>query len=97
MYNVMYKDGDYLMSDLVRKQFYITRSQDRQLKEKAKEYGMSEAELVRKALDLQISKISLPREPAAVWKKEVEFIKELMGKGTVRGQRNWKRDDLYDV
>ena len=93
----MYKDGEYLMSDLVRKQLYITRTQDRQLKEKAKEYGMSEAELVRKALDLHISKVSFSREPAAAWKKEVEFIKELMGKGTVRGQRNWKRDDLYDV
>lgn len=84
------------MSDLVRKQLYITKSQDLQLKKKAKEYGMKEAELVRQALDLQLNKVGLSKQPAAAWKLELQFIDERMHKGYVKGGRNWRRDDLYE-
>lgn len=36
---------------MVRKQLYITEQQDRALKQQAKALGVSEAELVRRALD----------------------------------------------
>lgn len=36
---------------MVRKQLYITREQDRALKQRAREQGASEAEVVREALD----------------------------------------------
>ncbi len=84
------------MSDLVRKQLYITKSQDLQLKEKAKEYGMKEAELVRQALDLQLNKVGLSKQPAAAWKLELQFIDERTRKGYAEGRRNWRRDDLYE-
>ena len=36
---------------MIRKQLYITREQDRALKRQARALGVSEAELVRRALD----------------------------------------------
>ena len=84
------------MGDLVRKQMYITKAQDLHLKEKAKEYGMKEAELVRQALDLQLNKVGLAKQPASVWKLELQFIDERMRKGQSKGVRNWRRDDLYE-
>jgi sensor domain CHASE-containing protein len=84
------------MSDLVRKQFYITKTQDMLLKEKTKELEMTEAELVRQALNAQLEKIRFTRQPFPVWQEEREFIKELMNKGYIKGGRNWKRDDLHD-
>ncbi|MDW7651222.1 MAG: hypothetical protein SCK29_11720 [Bacillota bacterium] len=84
------------MSDMVRKQLYITKSQEMYLKEKAKELGITEAEMVRQALDAQLQKVGFVKEPLAVWAEEAEFIKELMDQGYVKGKRNWKRDDLYE-
>ena len=85
------------MSDLVRKQLYITRLQDMQLKERAKEYGVTEAELVRKALDLQLNRVGFSKEPVSTWQKELAFVEEWINKGRVKGLRSWKRDDLYEV
>lgn len=30
------------------------------------------------------------------WKQENEFIRKLMEKGTMRGKRKWRREDLYE-
>jgi len=30
------------------------------------------------------------------WKEEKEFIRKLMEKGTMKGKRKWKREDLYE-
>ena len=30
------------------------------------------------------------------WKEEKEFIRKLMEKGTMRGKRKWRREDLYE-
>lgn len=84
------------MSDLIRKQFYVTKNQDLLLKEKAKKLGITEAELVRQSLDAQLEKIGFPRQPVEVWQKEREFITELMAKGYKNSKREWKREDLYD-
>ncbi|MBS4029829.1 MAG: hypothetical protein KGZ63_11315 [Clostridiales bacterium] len=84
------------MSDMVRKQLYITKSQELYLKEKAKELGVTEAELVRDALDLQLKCIGFVKDPLSVWEEESAFINSLMGKGDLQGKRDWKRDDLYE-
>lgn len=85
------------MSELVRKQVYITRAQENLLKKKAAEMGVTEAELVREALDNQTYHIGYPRRSAEKWQDEVQFIQSRMtGKQDSRNQRTWKRDDLYD-
>ena len=30
------------------------------------------------------------------WKEEKEFIRKLMEKGTMKGKRKWRREDLYE-
>lgn len=42
--------------ELIRKQTYITPAQDRAVKRLAQEQGTTEAEILRKALDLLLSK-----------------------------------------
>ncbi len=83
------------MSDLVRKQVYITRAQENLLKKKAAQLGVSEAELVREALDRQVYKVSYPRHSAEKWQKELQFIQGRIAGDDSRSQRTWKRDDLY--
>lgn len=85
------------MSDLIRKQFYITREQDSLLKSKAKEFGLKEAEIVREALDSQISQLKFFKDPLKIWEQEIEFIEGLKeGKRTTSIGRTWKREDLYE-
>lgn len=85
------------MSDLVRKQVYITRAQENLLKKKAAEMGVTEAELVREALDNQTYNIGYPRRSVEKWQDEVQFIRSRMtGKQDSRTQRTWKRDDLHE-
>jgi hypothetical protein len=84
------------MPNKIRKQIYIDPEQERLLKWSAKRTGLSQAEIIRKALDRGIVAIpsSLPRTD--VWKTEVAFIKKWMKKGHVRGGRTWARDDLHE-
>lgn len=85
------------MSDLVRKQFYITKSQEKLLKKKAAEMGVTEAELIREALDSQAYTIGYPRRSAEKWQEECTFIKDRMTiKELSHTQRAWKREELYD-
>lgn len=63
------------MSDLVRKQIYITREQENILKSKSARLGMSEAEIIRDALDRYVHKVSFPRRSAERWQVEKAFIR----------------------
>ena len=53
--------------ELIRKQTYITRAQDRALKRLAQQQGTTEAEILRKALDQFLTKEGLagPEDPFA--------------------------------
>lgn len=92
------------MPDMIRKQFYIEPRQEELLKRWAREKGVTEAELVREALDLytpwgaDVSPARAAgglRDPSA-WQEERLFIEELRKKGPVKGKRRWQREDLYE-
>jgi hypothetical protein len=53
--------------ELIRKQTYITRAQDRALKRLAQQQGTTEADILRKALDQFLTKEGLigPEDPFA--------------------------------
>jgi len=51
-------------TQMIRKQLYITREQDRALKRRAREQGASEAEVVREALDRHLRPETGPVLPA---------------------------------
>ena len=91
MYNAMY------MATMVRKQVYIEPRQERLLKRVAKKTGMTEAEIIRKALDAGVQEIEAAEERLQAWRETRTFIEELIKKGPVPGGgRRWRREDLYD-
>ena len=84
------------MGRMVRKQIYLKPRQDQQLKRMVKETGLSEAELIRQAIDLQAqSSYPLALDPSA-WQEERQFIERLIAQGPVEGGRTWRRQDLYE-
>ena len=85
-----------MMSPMVRKQIYLSQSQDALLKLRAHETGVTEAELVREALEAHLRYRPVPQRSLAGWEKQREFIRSLMDAGPVPGGRTWKREDLYD-
>jgi len=85
------------LSDLIRKQLYITRRQESYLKLKAKEMRVTEAVIVREALDKAAYQIEYPRNSMEKWQEELTFINErIAGQKTFKKERTWKREDLYD-
>lgn len=85
------------MSKMVRKQLYITEVQDRALKERAGHEGVSEAELVRRALNhLLEEKTTLPhsRQQKAI----DDFLREadeLSQHHRLPEDYHFNRDELY--
>ena len=58
---------------------------------------MSEAELIRQAIDNHVSAGARVAQPdPEAWEKARRFMLTLHAHGPVQGQpRNWKREDLY--
>lgn len=87
------------MAGMVRKQIYIRARQEALLKQAAKRRSVSEAELIRLAIDRQLGSgelQSLPPDPVA-WEQAYQFMIELRARGPIEGQaRTWKRQDLYE-
>lgn len=88
------------MNDMIRKQVYIRRSQEDFLKTYSADRGITEAEIVREALDAyQTYSEAVARDgirDRGAWKDEEEFIAELgMIAGASEG-RTWRRDELHE-
>ncbi len=86
-----------MMPRLIRKQLYLEPVQDALVKEWAAKRGLSEAEVVREALNLYAAtaQLRLPRNPAA-WAEEKAFLEAQGRQETVPGRREWEREDLYE-
>jgi hypothetical protein len=84
------------MAQKVRKQIYLDPQQEAALKRQAQETGMSEAEIIRQAIDNQTRLLRHPAAAMEAWQREAAFIRSLMGQGPVEGHRTWRREDLYD-
>jgi hypothetical protein len=85
-------------STMVRKQLYITHEQDRALKEQAREEGLSEAEIVREALDRHLRRQSGPVIPEGRRKAIEELL--AMSDEIARAHRfpkgyKFDREELY--
>ena len=86
------------MTQMIRKQIYIQRRQQAILRRLARARGVSEAELIRQAIDTHVSAGARLAQPdPEAWEKARRFMVTLLARGPVQGQpRNWKRDDLYE-
>ncbi|MFB2892592.1 ribbon-helix-helix domain-containing protein [Aerosakkonemataceae cyanobacterium BLCC-F50] len=83
------------MSAKIRKQIYIERHQENLLKAIAQQTGISEAEIIRQAIDLHIASIPVSQTNLAAWEAEKEFINSIKNRNSLPGGRNWQREELY--
>lgn len=84
------------MAHKIRKQIYLESDQAARLKHVSQETGLSEAELIRQALDQQISRAVVSRRDPGAWQRERAFIEHLIELGPVQGGRTWRREELHD-
>ena len=80
----------------IRKQIYLEPYKDEALKRQAEQSGLSEAEIIRQAVDNQTRLLRHPYAGIEAWEREREFILALMARGPVEGKRTWTREELYD-
>lgn len=80
----------------IRKQIYLEPEQDLRLKRMSAATGLSEAEIIRRALDARLNENTIRRPDLTAWIREREFIRQLIAAGPVAGGRTWKREDVYD-
>ena len=83
---------------MVRKQIYLEERQEARLKRVARARGISEAEVVRQAIDRQVGRASVEvggGDPAA-WESALRFMRSLAARARKGGPgRDWKRQDAY--
>ncbi len=84
------------MTSTVRKQIYIAPEQESILKQLAKETGISEAEIIRQAIDRHTQPVRSPQRNLSAWEHEQRFIQQLIDQGPIPGHRTWQREDLYE-
>ena len=86
------------MAQMVRKQVYIEKRQELLLKRLARRRGVSEAEIIRQAIDQQAqSAASQPMPPDAQALAAVfQFALERRRAGEGGKAYHWRRDDAYE-
>ncbi len=80
----------------IRKQIYIDPRQEAILKRLGKEYRLTEAEVIRRAIDQFALTSYVPRRDLEAWESERAFILDLIDQGPAPGQRTWRREDLHE-
>ena len=86
------------MAQMIRKQIYIQKSQEERLKKVAEVRGVSEAEIIRRALDVELKRAGyrLAYDNEA-WQRLYNAILEMDKLPPVpQKKRDWKREDLYE-
>ena len=85
------------MSDMVRKQIYLTRRHNALLKRLAKIRRVSEAEVIRQALDREVEALNLPEplDRETAWNALVAFALSLRNREFTGEPYHWNRDEIY--
>jgi hypothetical protein len=85
------------MSQMVRKQIYIYKRQEAQLKKISEAQGISEAEIIRSALDREVNNYIVPYHyDENAWAKILEFIEQNAKIGVTGEPYKFRRQDAYD-
>ena len=84
------------MATKIRKQIYIEPHQETILKQIAGETGLSEAEFIRRAIDLQAQLFRPAKTDLTAWAREKAFITDLIEQDPVSGGRSWQLEELYE-
>lgn len=87
------------MSEMVLKQINISRRQQALLKRLSQQRGLSEAEIIRQAIDREASHVSPRVELSSqqAWDQAYDFIISLSARASQFHQPyQWNRDELYE-
>jgi hypothetical protein len=86
------------MAVMVRKQVYLERRQALLIKRQARRLGISEAELIREAIERQIEQTAsrTARPDSKAWERAHALMLALRAEGPVPDRpRRWTREELY--
>lgn len=85
------------MAQMVRKQIYIQKHQQTQLKRIAEKRGVSEAAVIRQAIDHEISNpvIYAPQHDSSAWDEILRFIEKLRTRSLNGKPIHWDRQEIY--
>lgn len=85
------------MPRMVRKQVYIEPYQEAALKAQAAASGVTEAELIRKGIDLVLSGGAAARDSRQeAWERLKVILDERAKLKVPQRKRTWKREDAYE-
>lgn len=84
------------MAQMVRKQVYIEPRQEASLKRLARILDLTEAEIIRQALDQQTSALQRGTRDMEAWEREKAFIAQRMAEGPETNSRRWRRGEIYE-
>lgn len=93
----MYIDskGAMKMARMIRKQVYIEPEQDTILKKQAAMLGVTEAEVIRRAINRQVAFLNPALRDLRAWEREKAFIAGRMAAGPTPGGRKFSREEAY--
>ncbi len=86
------------MTDMVRKQIYITRRQQALLKRLSHQLGLSEAAIIRQAIDREAAKgkNQIPVSDEQSWQDALSFMRSLRDRSHLfKEPYRWNREELY--
>lgn len=82
----------------IRRQIYLEKKHDQQLKRLAEARGVSEAEIIRQSLEQRFAEPinrPVPGNPAA-WRAAHETMLRLLAAGPLPKEPRWTREELYE-
>jgi len=80
---------------MIRKQVYIKPVHERLLKRRARELGVTEAELIRQGIE-QLARSSAPAADPSAWSALRRYIDGRRRMKVPQTGRSWTRDELYE-
>ena len=84
------------MPQMIRKQVYLEPAQDATLKQRAAMLGVTEAEIIRRAIDRQMALLGPGVRDLSAWKREKAFIAGRMAAAPRPGSRRFRREEAYE-
>lgn len=84
------------MGQMIRKQIYIEALQDEIIKQRARILGITEAEVIRRAIDGQVNVIPSHIRDLDAWQREKKFISRRMSGPPISRRRRFRREEIYE-
>jgi hypothetical protein len=82
---------------MVRKQIYIPRRQDILIKRLSQTKGLSEAEIIRQAIEREINRelYATDTDAKSAWDEIIQFIEERKASAEPAEPIRWNREEIY--